>query len=52
MTQKEHNGDVYSHGAVSRSGLGDGGYDLFVSKNSNGEIVSAYISFMEEDELK
>lgn len=45
-----------AYGAVSSSGLGDGGYNLLLKRNEGGEAVAALIVYMtvesdEEDEL-
>jgi hypothetical protein len=41
---------VLDFGAVSSSGFGDGGYDLYVERDSAGEIVAARIEFIVEDD--
>lgn len=40
------------YGVNSSSGIGDGGYDLYVAKNKDGDIVAAYLSFLNLKELK
>lgn len=42
---------VYDKGVVSRSGYGDGSYDLYVTRNGEGQIIGICIDFLvEEDE--
>lgn len=41
---------VLRFGAVSSSGIGDGGYDAFVARNDKGEVVAVKIEFLQEDE--
>lgn len=41
---------VIRNGAVSSSGYGDGGYDLFTSKDDDGKIVAMKIVFIEEED--
>lgn len=41
---------VVPFGAVSSSGYGDGGYDLYVERDSNGKIVAGRIEFIVEDD--
>lgn len=36
---------------VSRSGYGDGCYDVFVERNKEGKVVAASIEFMQEEEI-
>lgn len=36
-------------GAVSSSGFGDGGYDLYVDKNDSGEAIAVWIEFIAEE---
>ena len=43
-------GIVEGFGAVSSSGMGDGGYDCFLMKNWNDEIIGAKIIFIDSDE--
>jgi len=40
---------VLPFGAVSSSGFGDGGYNLCIKRDSNGEVVAARIEFIVED---
>lgn len=35
-------------GAVTRSGFGDGGYDVYVQRNAQGEVVLAQLLFIDE----
>lgn len=41
---------VVPFGAVSSTGFGDGGYELFIERNSLGEMIAGYITFIEEEE--
>jgi hypothetical protein len=41
---------AYDRGVVSRSGSGDGSYDLFIARNGDEQIVGICIDFCEEDE--
>ena len=41
---------VIPYGVVSASGFGDGGYDLFIHRADNGEIVAAEIVFIVIDD--
>jgi len=41
---------VVPFGAVSSSGFGDGGYNLYVERDGNGEIVAGRIEFIVEDD--
>lgn len=43
---------VVPFGAVSSSGFGDGGYDLYVERNANGEVVAGRIEFIVEEECE
>lgn len=43
-------GIVHNRGVVSSSGCGDGEYEVFVGINDIGEIVSAMIIFIEDEE--
>lgn len=40
------------YGTVSSSGLGDGGYELYVARNTDNEIISCYIEFLPLSEMK
>lgn len=40
---------VLPFGAVSSSGFGDGGYNLYVERDASGEVVAARIEFIVED---
>ena len=51
LTRGPHHAGVNEAGTISRSGLGDGGYDLYVAKNSKKEIIACYIKFLEPKEL-
>jgi hypothetical protein len=51
QTDSEFHAGVNGYGAVSRTGLGDGCYDLYVAKNSKGIIVASYISFLKRTDL-
>lgn len=42
----------YAIGAISRSGFGDGSYDLYVKNDENGVAVVAEIVFIDEGELE
>lgn len=41
-------GTINDKGVVSASGHGDGLYDLYISKNSDGEIVGMRVEFIED----
>lgn len=41
---------VYDEGVVSRSGFGDGSYNLYVAKNGDGQIIGLCIDFNVEEE--
>lgn len=44
-------GDVIAEGAVSSSGYGDGGYNAYVKKNSDGRVCAVKVVFIgDEDE--
>jgi len=43
-------GSVIPFGCVSSSGFGDGGYNVYVGKNAQGEIVEIEIVFIGDDE--
>lgn len=40
-----------SNGVVSNSGYGDGGYDCYVARNTEGEIVGIRIVYIVEEEI-
>ena len=40
---------VFGKGLVSSSGYGDGGYDCFVARNAEGQIIAIKIEFIPED---
>ena len=40
---------VFGKGVVSCSGYGDGGYECFVARDSNGQIIAIKIEFIPED---
>lgn len=42
---------TYDEGVVSRSGYGDGSYDLYVSKNEEGKIIGILIDFGVEESV-
>ena len=42
-------GTIDDKGVVSESGYGDGLYDLYISKNTDGEIVGMRVVFIEEE---
>ena len=48
--QDEKGGIIDNFGVVSSSGYGDGVYDLYVGKNSENQIVSAGIKFLNEED--
>ena len=50
VLSKQEGGIVHNRGVVSSSGCGDGEYEVFVGINDIGEIVSAIIIFIEEEE--
>lgn len=52
QTSGEHEAGVLPIGCVSQTGLGDGGYDLYVAKNKEKEIVSAKIKFLNLKDIK
>ncbi len=41
---------VIPYGAVSRSGIGDGGYDCFTHENADGELDFAFIVFLWDED--
>jgi hypothetical protein len=51
-TMGKHRSDVCVYGAVSSSGFGDGGYDLYLAKNSMGKIVGCYLEYLPLNEIK
>lgn len=43
---------IYDEGVVTRSGFGDGSYNLYVSRNEDGQVIAMCIDFLvEEDEV-
>lgn len=42
-------GTIDGFGVTSRSGYGDGGYECYVKRNSNGEVYEVMIDFINED---
>ena len=46
----QRGGIVHDRGVVSSSGCGDGEYEVFIGINDIGEIVSAMIIFIEDEE--
>lgn len=46
MTLSVKGWGAYKNGVVSRSGYGDGGYELYVIKNQDGQIVGMKIDFL------
>jgi len=42
-------GAIDNKGVVSASGYGKGLYDLYISKNTNGEIVGMRVEFIDEE---
>jgi len=50
ILSKQKGGIVHNRGVVSSSGCGDGEYEVFVGINEIGEIVSASIIFIEEED--
>ena len=50
VLSKQEGGIVHNRGVVSSSGCGDGEYEVFIGINKIGEIVSASIIFIEEEE--
>lgn len=50
-TSEEFGGGVVDNvGAVSKTGIGDGGYEVFVAKDKRGNIVAAKIEFFNKSE--
>lgn len=49
-TLREESWGVYDKGVVSSSGIGDGGYPLYVVRDSNDKIVAMKIDFLLDDE--
>lgn len=45
-------GVIDNFGVVSSSGYGDGGYELYVARNAEGQVIGAYITFISEDDVK
>lgn len=52
LTKRDNNAGVCDYGAVSSSGLGDGGYELYIAKNKKGEVVASYIKFLDKEDIK
>jgi len=50
ITLAENKAGVIPGGAVASSGYGDGVYEVFVSKNNDGEIAGVLIVFIEEED--
>jgi len=50
VLSKQEGGIVHNREVVSSSGCGDGEYEVFIGINKIGEIVSASIIFIEEEE--
>ena len=50
LTLAENQAGVIPGGAVASSGYGDGVYEVFVSKNNDGEIAGVLIVFIEEED--
>lgn len=51
LTKAKFEASASEYGAVSSSGIGDGGYELYTSKNEDDEIVCAYIEFLSLDAI-
>jgi len=49
LCETKDGGGVVPFGAVSRSGFGDGGYDLYIAKDEDGQIVATKIVFIDLD---
>lgn len=50
ITLRDQSAGVLPFGCVSSSGFGDGGYDCFFWRNSEGQIVRVEIEYLPEDE--
>ena len=50
ITLSDQSAGVLPYGCVSSSGFGDGGYDCFIWRNSEGQIVRVEIEYIAEDE--
>lgn len=48
----EHEGGCNDYGAVSKSGIGDGAYPLYVHRNKKGEITACCVKFLPLNKLK
>jgi len=48
LTLSDKNFGTVDFGAVSASGYGDGGYDLYVKINDFGEVIAVWIEFIAE----
>ena len=49
---KNHGGITEDKGVVSETGFGDGCYSLYIGKIEAGQVVSASIVFIEEEEME
>jgi hypothetical protein len=49
LTNSDANGGVVTGGAVTQSGYGDGGYEYFLSRSSDGHIVGVKVHFIDDD---
>jgi hypothetical protein len=50
LTLSKKGAGVLAHGAVSTSGLGDGGYEAYFNRDANGKCYSISIVFIGDDE--
>lgn len=50
LTLSDESAGNLKYGTVSASGLGDGSYDCFAARNSDGKIIAVKIVFIKEDE--
>jgi len=50
LTFTDAHGGCIEFGTISSSGFGDGGYDCWVGKNSDGKVVNMEIIFIDDNE--
>jgi hypothetical protein len=50
MTLSKDSWGVYDNGVVSSSGIGDGGYPLFIVRDRSGFIVAMRVEFLSDEE--
>jgi hypothetical protein len=52
LTDNDNHCGTYKHGFNSSSGLGDGGYELYVLKDDEGFITAMKVVFISEEDLE